>query len=83
MAFVFDALADRVKSHQTHEQLLLRDLINEGPRLINQLSALSSLRSVAADAGLSPTYLSQVKNGKIILSQGAYLKLARLQGWKP
>lgn len=46
-----------------------------GPRLLAALTMDKSLRQVARLSQLSPTYLSQVASGKIVISAGAYLLL--------
>lgn len=46
-----------------------------GPQLIAVLTMDKSLRRVAKNSGLSPTYLSQVAGRKIVISKGAYLSL--------
>ena len=50
-------------------------LRREGPALVNRLCASRSLRRLAADAGLSPSYLCLVRTGRQVISPDAYLKL--------
>lgn len=47
-----------------------------GPRMIKRLTADQSLRELARRTGLSPTYLSMVKNGKTVISEDAFLTLS-------
>lgn len=50
-------------------------LRREGPRLIKKFCADDSLRELARQTGLSPTYLSSVKNKKSVISLVAFALL--------
>lgn len=62
-----------------HERgAVARLLRREGPQLVERLiSDWGSLRKAAAKSGYSPAYLSQVVNGKSVLSPSAYLDLLK------
>lgn len=47
------------------------------PRMIERLLEVQSLRSLARDMELSPTYLSQVRNGNTPISPEVFLKIER------
>lgn len=49
-----------------------------GSELIAELTRTISLRELARRSDLSPTYLSQIANGKVVVSPGAYVRLAML-----
>ena len=58
-------------------------IINEGlsicgPQLIAKLTRGISLRELARQTGLSPTYLSLVANAKVTISPGSFVKLSLL-----
>lgn len=71
--------ADRV-SDMLDEQIIVREgLAYEGPRLVEYLCRNQSLRQLSRESGLSPTYLSQVRNARTIISPEAYVSLAQLK----
>lgn len=79
----FRALADDIDSHEDEARAIRQGLAHDGPALIRALLdrggfAACSLRQVAREAGLSPTYLSYAVNGRVILSGGAFLRLVRV-----
>ncbi len=53
-------------------------LVKHGPQIIDLLTKTLSLRQVARKAKRSPTYLSQVKNGKQRISWETYCLLVML-----
>lgn len=60
------------------ERIVREGLADEGAMMISRLMERMSLRSIAARTGLSPTYLSIVRNKHATISPGAYLRLASL-----
>jgi hypothetical protein len=55
-------------------------LDSDGPETVERLMMVGhSLRGIARKTGLSPTFLSQVKNGQSRISPTAYLTLLRLE----
>lgn len=53
-------------------------LVKHGPQIIDLLTETLSLREVARKVKRSPTYLSQVKNGKQRISWETYCMLVML-----
>ena len=49
-----------------------------GPILVDKLTEHRSLRELSRLSGLSPTYLSEVKKGNVVISTNAYLELCDL-----
>lgn len=82
MTYKVRKLAERIKRHRRETTALDMKLIYEGPEIVKALTAFSSLRQLAYEVGLSPTYLSQVKNGKVVISPAAFVKLALKMGVK-
>lgn len=79
----FTDLADDIEAHEDEAREIRRGIAHEGPRLITALQdrggyGACSLRQIARESGLSPTYLSMALSGKVILSQRAFMELARL-----
>lgn len=66
---VSEAINDWRKAKKQMEHL--------APMMIEKLMEVQSLRSLARDMELSPTYLSQVRNGKTPISPDAFLKIER------
>lgn len=54
-----------------------------GPMVMDELMKDRSLREIGRKTELSPTYLSRVKNGVVVISPGAYLKLMQLLNYSP
>lgn len=55
-------------------------LDSDGPETVERLMMMGySLRGIARETHLSPTYLSQVKNDQSRISPTAYLSLLRLE----
>jgi len=85
----FTDLAYDIQAHEDEAREIRKGIAHDGPRLITALQdrggyGACSLRQIARESGLSPTYLSLALNGKAILSPGAYVKLARvLEGANP
>lgn len=84
----FTDLANDIEAHEDEAREIRKGIAHDGPRLITALQdrggyGACSLRQIARESGLSPTYLSLALNGKAILSHGAFVKLARvLEGAK-
>jgi len=79
----FMELADDIEQHDDEARCIREGIAHEGPQLINRLLdrggfGACSLRQVAREAELSPTYVSMALNGKAILSHDAFVRLARL-----
>lgn len=70
--------AERVKNMMDEQEIVREGLWHEGPSIVDRLSRRSSLRDVARRTGLSPTYLSQVLHGKVIISARAFVALSEL-----
>lgn len=75
--------ADRLRAHLDEAEDIREGLADHGPILIRRLQdrdgwGAVSLRALAREVGLSPTYLSRVMNGQIIISTWSYLKLHEL-----
>lgn len=66
----------RVKNYLDEELVIREGLWYEGPLLIERLTAHKSLRQLARETGFSPTYLSQVSSGKVILNERAFVRLS-------
>lgn len=76
-------LANDIESHEDEAKAIRMGIAHDGPGLITALQdrggfGACSLRQIARESDLSPTYLSQCLNGKAILSHGAFVALARL-----
>ena len=71
------SFASRLEDHMDEELILREGLASEGPKIVRKLLRQHSFRSLAGKVELSPTYLSQVNQRKVIISPGAYLKLVR------
>lgn len=71
-------LCDRIAKHRIAERDIDYDLTVQGRILIKLLTDKCgwSLRELARKSGLSPTYLSQVANGRVRISHGAYCRIA-------
>ena len=70
---------ERVTNWIDEGNVIQEGLSCKGPELIAELTRTISLRELARRSGLSPTYLSQVANGKVVVSPGAYVRLAGLE----
>ena len=71
--------AERLSVWLDEERVLREGLWHEGPELVEQLiTKIGSLRGVGRAAGLSPTYLSQVRHSNCVLSPETFLQLHRL-----
>jgi AraC-like DNA-binding protein len=69
----------RVTSHVKEKQNIRRLMSIYGPELVQRLiRQCGSLRKVAKQSGLSPTYLSHITNRKMKLSSSRYLELSKL-----
>ena len=71
-------IAERIRDHIYEGGVIASRIQREAPRLIRSLlkgKPALSLRSLSEAVCLSPTYLSHVKNGKVLCSFGAFLAL--------
>ena len=81
-------LAEDIEAHEDEARCIREGIANYGPQLIVALLdrggfGACSLRQVAREAELSPTYVSMALHGKVILSHSAYLRLAKLRKADP
>jgi len=72
---------ERVSDHIDEGKVIQEGLWHEGPTLIRALQDLggfgkNSLRKVARMTSYSPTYLSRIMHGKMIMSPRMYIKLS-------
>jgi len=74
------AFTERVMNWINEGNVIQAGLSCKGPELIAELTRTISLRELARRSDLSPTYLSQVANGKVVISPGAYVRLSELEG---
>ena len=72
------SLAERVQLLLDETKIVKERLRVEGPRMINTMLEERSLRSIARESGLHPTYLSNVRNGHRFISPKAFIVLARI-----
>lgn len=73
--------ARAVRQHVQNEGTVRQFLKRDGARLVKSILRDSgmSLRELARRSDCSPSYLSQIQNGKATISPGAYLKLSELE----
>jgi AraC-like DNA-binding protein len=69
-----------VQKHLDEAQSIREGLAHEGPQLVRRICSRPgcSLRKLAKQSGLSPTYLSQIENRKAICSPGAFVTLSEI-----
>lgn len=68
----------RVQQFLDEEEIVQEGLAHEGQRIVDQMCSAHgsmSLRELARRTQLSPTYLSQVRNGHSIISAHAFLRV--------
>jgi len=71
---------ERVRVWVDEGEEIRKQLDADGPEAIERLMMLGmSLRGIGRKTGLSPTYLSQVRNSNTRISPTAYLQLLRLE----
>lgn len=73
-----DDLFKRVEDFIEEREYLKNAIALDTPELIRATMQYVSLRGIGRECGLSPTYLSNVLNGKSQISMESYLVLGRL-----
>lgn len=74
-----EAFANRVNDWIEESGDIREGLDHYGHRLVESMCVGRTLRQLARDSGLSPTYLSQVNNERVIISPHAFARLWRLR----
>lgn len=79
----FYELAADIEEHEDEARAIRAGLWEMGPKLVTALRDIggfgaTSVRQIARESGLSPTYVSHVGSGKCIPSPHAFVKLADL-----
>lgn len=71
-------LANQIEALQKQWKRAKLALANEGLAVLRTLLKQYTLREIGRRTELSPTYLSQVKNGRQVISPDAFVKLAKI-----
>lgn len=76
-------LAADIESHEDEGRCIRQGIAHLGPQLVTALRDIggfgaTSVRQIAREADLSPTYVSHVGSGKCIASPDAFVRLARV-----
>lgn len=76
-------LADDIVQHDDESKAIRAGIAHLGPQLVTALRDVggfgaTSVRQIARESGLSPTYVSQIGSGKVIASPSAFVTLAKL-----
>jgi AraC-like DNA-binding protein len=74
-----ESFVDRVTNWIDEGKIIHEGLSYEGQSLIKKITRRISLRELARRTGFSPTYLSQVANGYVVISPGAFVKIATME----
>ena len=70
---------ERVRDWLDERNAINKGLEFDGPRLIRRLLLSRSLRGLARESKLSPTYLSRVADGSILISPGSFIRLSEME----
>lgn len=78
-----ESLRIDIEGHIEDANQIRKELWHIGPGLITKMRdrggfGATSIRQIARESGLSPTYISQCANGKAILSPAAFVTLATM-----
>ena len=73
----YGSLADRARAHQEAREELFAELADVGPGMIDfvLMHTGASLRALAKECEVSPTYLSRVRHGTMRISPAAFAKI--------
>lgn len=76
-------LAADIESHEDEGRAIRQGIAHLGPQLVTALRDIggfgaTSVRQIAREADLSPTYVSHVGSRKCIASPAAFVRLARV-----
>jgi transcriptional regulator with XRE-family HTH domain len=74
-----ESFVERVTNWINESKIIREVLSYEGQSLITQITRRIPLRELARRTGFSPTYLSQVANGHVVISPGAFVKIATME----
>lgn len=72
----YTSFVERITNWIDEGNVIHEGLAYEAPKLVAQITRCISLRELARRTGLSATYLSQVANGHVVISPGAFVKIA-------
>lgn len=75
-------ITDRIRLFLGEQAFVKEVLPSEGKRIVEKALRTTgfSLRQLAGQCGLSATYLSHVRTGRVTISPGAYVELAKKAG---